>query len=174
MRVEETPLAGCYLIKLDHHHDDRGQFIELFQDTRDFYEFKVRQINCSHSHQYTVRGLHLAPYAKLVTCVSGKVFDVVVDMRKDSPTYLKWHSVILARDNGHQLFVPPNFAHGFMALEIYSTVVYCQDAIYQPGVEKTLHWLDPKIAIKWPEAPWVIMSEKDKKAEFLSTLLQGA
>jgi len=170
MKIEKTLLEDCLLVTLDHHNDNRGVFFELYQLSR--YEnlvpqFNLKQINCSYSIANTVRGMHLAPYAKIVTCLSGRVFDVVIDMRKQSSTYLNWYGVELSQNNGKQLIVPANFAHGFMALEEHNAVAYSQNAIFQPGIEKTIHWREPKVNINWPIRSAYVLSEKDKIAKFL-------
>jgi dTDP-4-dehydrorhamnose 3,5-epimerase len=171
MRIEETLISGCSVLHLDRHVDDRGIFFELFQSTRyksQLPEFNLLQINSSISHKYTVRGMHYAPYTKVVACLHGLVFDVVVDMRADSPTYRKWVAVDLTPYNeAKQIIVPAGCAHGFMAMEPDSVVVYCQNATYKPGVEIDYNYLDPKFGIEWPKTPYVILSKKDQEAKFL-------
>jgi dTDP-4-dehydrorhamnose 3,5-epimerase len=124
-------------------------------------QFKVAQINCSVSQKNVIRGLHVAPFARLVYCVKGQVFDVVADVRKDSKTYLQYDSVILSGHNQKSIFIPPFCAHGFLAMEDESIVVYAQDSTYDPKVEVSVNHADPKLNIKWP---WPILSEKDKNA----------
>lgn len=112
-----------------------------------------------------MRGIHVTPYAKLVNCVVGKIFDVCVDLRKNSPTYLKYTSAIL--DGTKQLYIPANCGHGFMALEDYNVVVYLQEGTYDPEVDKSLFWADKTIGVKWPDEEKKIISDKDLKAPTL-------
>lgn len=159
MKVSTTEVQDCLLFETQSWHDERGYFRELFNQTR--YELDFKQVNCSVSNKDVVRGLHVAPFAKLVSCIKGKVFDVAIDPRPDSPTYLKWTGFELSPTNGKQLFVPPFCGHGFMALEDESIVVYLQDSTYDPKVESSIHWQDDTFAISWPHAQSYVVSTKD-------------
>ncbi len=143
------------------YYDDRGYFQELFSN-KYLPCFNVKQINCSVSKKNVIRGLHVVPFAKLVYCIKGKIFDVVADVRKKSKTYLKWYGVELNGQNA--LFIPPYCAHGFLAMEDDSVVVYAQDAVYDPAVESSVNYADPRINIQWP---LVIASDKDRKAPYV-------
>ncbi|BCB97300.1 dTDP-4-dehydrorhamnose 3,5-epimerase [Dissulfurispira thermophila] len=149
--------------------DNRGFFMEIYKYS-DFSKFGIResfvQDNYSKSAKDVLRGLHYQknPMAqgKLVRCFKGEIFDVVVDIRKDSPTYSQWISIILSEENNLMLYIPPVFAHGFVVLSDYAEVVYKCSKEYSPDHEKGIIWNDPDINIKWPvENP--ILSEKDKK-----------
>lgn len=158
MKINNCKIEGCYLILGDKFKDNRGSFQEIY--TKE-YEIKPQQTNCSISHQHTLRGIHEAPYAKLVTCVQGEIYDVVVDLRKDSPTYKMHESFVLNNESNVQLMIPAGCGHGFYAIED-SIVIYQQDGLYQPENENGWHW--SSFGIKWPKTNEYIVSEKDKKA----------
>ena len=134
--------------------DERGFFQELGRG-----EFK--QVNWSSSRLGVLRGLHYATYPKLVTCLTGHIFDVAVDCRLDSPTFGKKSYAILDRKNQAQVYIPACFAHGFMALED-SNVVYMQGGEWQND-DITVHYADPTIAVEWPGDGGVIVSKKDQE-----------
>ena len=167
MNVIETEVKGCLLFEPQKYTDERGYFVELFNQSRYGVWFDLvprwQQVNCSKSHKGVVRGLHVAPFAKLVNCVKGRIFDVAVDPRPDSPTYLKWVGYELSEESGMQLYIPAGCGHGFMALE-ESVVVYLQDSIYDPKAESSIHWQDPIFAISWPCDKGYIVSDKDEVA----------
>lgn len=162
MKVLNTEIQDCLLFETQCWHDDRGYFRELFNQTRLQRDFK--QVNCSVSNKGVVRGLHVTPFAKLVSCVKGKIFDVAIDPRSDSPTFMKWTGFELTPSNGKQLFIPPFCGHGFMAMEDDSIVVYLQDATYDPNVETSIHWQDSTFAVKWPYSEVYTVSSKDAAA----------
>jgi dTDP-4-dehydrorhamnose 3,5-epimerase len=164
MKVSTTEIQDCLLFETQNWTDERGYFRELFNQTRYELGRDFKQVNCSVSHKDVVRGMHITPFAKLVSCVKGRVFDVAIDPRPDSPTFLKWTGCELSPVNGRQLFVPPFCGHGFMALEDDSIVVYLQDSTYDPKVETSIHWLDPTFAITWPAIKSCIVSAKDDTA----------
>ena len=148
--------------------DERGFFMEVYK-TSDFAQFGIKdnfvQDNHSCSARGTLRGLHYQKHpmaqAKLVRCVRGAIFDVAVDIRKGSPIYGKWVGVILSATNKKMLYVPVGFAHGFLALEDESEVIYKVSNLYSPEHEAGIIWNDPEIDIKWPwDNP--ILSERDK------------
>jgi dTDP-4-dehydrorhamnose 3,5-epimerase len=122
----------------------------------------------------TVRGLHFQgpPHAqaKLVRCGRGAIFDVAVDIRRGSPTYGKWVGYELSADNGHQLFIPAGFAHGFMTLQPDSEIVYKCSDYYAPETEGALRWDDPAIGIDWPVSGEAVVSGKDAEAPLLADL----
>jgi dTDP-4-dehydrorhamnose 3,5-epimerase len=167
-----TPLKvkESWVLEPTTYFDDRGFFHELFKESA--YGFTVKQVNHSMSYIGTLRGIHVAPYPKLVTCVTGLIYDVVVDLRKDSPTYMMWEMVVLDGGNNmnsygehKQVFIPANCGHAFYA-EQDSHVVYACGDEYAPKKELTYRWNDPKIGIKWPAEPKEL-SDKDKNAPFL-------
>ena len=159
---------GAFIIECDRHLDDRGWFQELYSTAGAYPHLigRERQINMSCSKKGVVRGMHVAPFAKLCTCIRGRVYDVMVDMRADSPTYMNWFGVWL-EDNRQQVFVPANCAHGFFSGEDDSLFLYLQDGTYNPHVEKQVNWRDPKIGIVWPPCQEYILSDKDKYTEML-------
>jgi dTDP-4-dehydrorhamnose 3,5-epimerase len=167
MKILTTPIAGCQVIVMDRHPDSRGSFVELYNESR-YHKGELardwKQINCSHSRKNVVRGIHIVPFAKLVTCIKGRVFDVVVDMRPSSPTYLRWFADYLSEENAAQVYVPPHCGHAFMAMEPDSILVYAQDAEYDPAVETSVHWRDETIGIAWPYADEYLVSPKDQGA----------
>ena len=163
------------LIKPKRHGDHRGFFAETYN--RIAYEdmgitLESVQDNHSMSHEVgTLRGMHFQqpPHAqaKLVRCGQGAIFDVVVDIRVGSPTFGKWEGYELSSDNGHQLFVPVGFAHGFFSIKPNSEIVYKCSDYYAPETEGALLWNDPDIAIDWPISESVTISLKDQKATLL-------
>ena len=168
MRFSPTPLAGAYLIHLDPRLDARGLFARAFcaqEFAAQGLETSYVQANISaNTHAGTVRGLHFqrAPHAevKLVRCVKGALYDVIVDMREDSATFLRWFCADLSDDNGLMMYVPKGFAHGYQALSDGATAFYTVSAYYAPQAEGGLRYDDPKLAIAWPRTVSGI-SDKD-------------
>lgn len=137
----------------------------------------IAQINHTHTRQRgAVRGMHFQrrPHAeaKLVSCVRGQVFDVAVDLRAGSPTFLQWHGESLSEDNGRALFIPPGFAHGFQTCTDDCELVYLHSAAYRPEAEGAVHALDPRLAIAWP-LPIAEMSARDQAHLFLTNDYPG-
>jgi len=155
----KLPVDGAFILKLNHFEDDRGYFQEIFSD-RSHKWSKWKQANLSSSKKGVVRGFHVAPFNKLCTCLRGRILDVVVDLRKDSPTYMRLTSVWLTGTN--QIFVPKNCGHGFFSAEDDSLLMYLQDDVYSPGKEKEVHW--QSVGFVWPPAEKYIVSEKDANA----------
>lgn len=171
--VIEGKLRGIKLIKIGKFEDSRGYFTELYHQN-DFQSIgiteKFVQDNLSFSREYVLRGMHyqLEPYGmgKLVSCISGKIFDVVVDLRIGSPTYAQWEGFYLSSDDLSWLWVPIGFAHGFLSLSDKTVVLYKCTQFYNPSADRSLSYCCPKINIKWPATP-LIISEKDKNAPYL-------
>ena len=170
MRFEPTGLAGAYLIHLEPRVDERGLFARTFC-AQEFgaqgLETSYVQTNIStNARAGTVRGLHFqrAPQAevKLVRCVKGAIYDVIVDMRAGSPTYLRWFGAELSDANGRMMYVPKDFAHGYQALGDGASVFYMVSAFYAPQAEGGLRFDDPKLAIAWPRAITDV-SDKDTR-----------
>jgi dTDP-4-dehydrorhamnose 3,5-epimerase len=163
-----TKISGVVEIELEPQADERGMFARAYCED----EFRAQglkpvgvQCNISRNKQrHTLRGLHYqaepVPEAKLVRCIAGRVFDVAVDLRKDSPTFLDWVSVELDAAHGNMLYVDEGCAHGFMTLTDGATVFYQMGAAYQPKLARGVRWSDPRFAIAWP-APPVAISERD-------------
>ena len=170
MRFTPTGLAGAHLIHLEPRVDERGLFARAFC-AREFaaqgLETSYVQANIStNARAGTVRGMHFqrAPDAevKLVRCVKGAIYDMIVDMREGSPTYLRSFGAELSDDNGLTMYVPKGFAHGYQALSDGASVFYMVSAFYAPQSEGGLRFDDPKLAIKWPRAV-ADVSDKDAK-----------
>lgn len=163
-------------IKSNRHKDKRGFFAETYSH-RKYKELgiDVEFVQDNHSLSWeaeTLRGLHFQapPYAqgKLVRCGVGAIFDVAVDIRKGSPTFGHWVGYELSAENGHQLYIPIGFAHGFVTLKPGSEIVYKCTNYYTPEAEKSIRWDDPQIGIKWPLFNKPIINERDATAPFLS------
>ncbi len=158
--VSEAGLPGVYVLQRKPHADERGWFERMYC-TEDLAEVlgsrSVVQVNRSFTRtKATVRGLHYqvppSAEAKVVSCLRGAIFDVAVDVRRGSPTFLHWHAELLSAENRRSLFVPEGFAHGFQAVEQDCEVLYFATAAYDPTAERGLHPLDPRVAIAWPLA----------------------
>jgi dTDP-4-dehydrorhamnose 3,5-epimerase len=169
MLFTETPLAGAYLIYLERRGDERGYFARTFC-AREFAEHGLAtqfvQGNMSLSATPgTVRGLHFqhAPTeeAKLMRCIQGAMWDVIVDARPNSPTYLKGYGCELTPENGRALYVPKGFAHGFQTLKPDTVAFYMADAFYAPGAEDGFRFDDPALGLDWPQ-PVTEISDKDR------------
>ncbi|WP_224485320.1 dTDP-4-dehydrorhamnose 3,5-epimerase [Robertkochia aurantiaca] len=180
MKIIPTPLSDCFLLQPDIYRDNRGYFLESFNKKRfqsvTGLETEFVQDNLSVSKKGVLRGLHFQKgvhaQAKLVHVLKGRVQDVVVDLRADSPTYKKAHSLILDAQSGVQLFVPRGFAHGFLALTDEVIFSYKCDAYYAPEAEAGIIYDDPELAIEW-ELPKdeLILSEKDLLLPRMSEVL---
>jgi dTDP-4-dehydrorhamnose 3,5-epimerase len=176
MEVRALEVAGAWEITPAVHPDSRGLFFEWLTD-HGFAEFAghrldVRQANCSVSAAGVLRGLHFAQLppsqAKYVTCLSGSVFDVVVDIRVGSPTFGRWDAVTLDAHNHKSVYISEGLAHGFLALQDNSTVMYLCSAEYSPGREHTIAPTDPALAIEWPSGHEWVISDRDAAAPTLA------
>lgn len=169
MKFTTTEVDGCFAVDLEPFADERGYFARSWcrEEMRAAgVADEIAQINMSASAAIgTVRGLHWRPLshpeAKFVRCVAGRVFDVCVDVRRDSPTFLHWVGVELTPANRRALAVPPGCAHGFQALEPHSEVMYAASAPFEPGVETGARWNDPSFGVEWPITANITLSEKD-------------
>ena len=180
MRVIATSIPDVVIIEPDVFADDRGYFFESYSQ-RKFDELiapiRFVQDNESMSCYGVLRGLHFQrpPYAqsKLVRCVSGRVLDVAVDIRRDSATYGKYVAVELSDENRRQLFIPKGFAHGYVVLSDKAIFHYKCDEFYHPEVDGGIAWNDPHIGIDWPVCEQdIILSEKDSKLPLLSEICE--
>ncbi len=175
MDVIETPLQDVLLLLPRVYTDERGFFLERFHEDR-YREIGIDrpfvQDNHSRSIKGVLRGLHFqvrSPQAKLVEVVRGSVFDVVADLRPESPTFRRWYSVELSDQNHHQLWIPAGFAHGFYTLSDEADFLYKCTSAYDSNDEGGVAWNDPELNIAWPtERP--ILSAKDERLPFLSML----
>lgn len=180
MKFHATPLEGLFEIKTDTSEDNRGKFTRLFceQDLSAIRSgLHFTQINLSVTTQKgTIRGMHFqrppAVEAKLIRCLSGHVFDVAVDIRQSSPTFLQWHAVELSDENDRAVFIPEGFAHGFQALSDDVQLLYMHTAPWSPEYESGLRHDDPRLAIQWP-VPVTIVSEKDARLPLIDSNFSG-
>jgi dTDP-4-dehydrorhamnose 3,5-epimerase len=169
VRFTETKLAGAYIVESEPAEDERGFFVRNF--CRDEFaahglDARVAQTSTSFNHKRgTVRGMHFQtdpfPEAKLVRCTAGAIYDVIVDLRRESVTYGRWLGVELSAANRRSLYVPPHFAHGFQTLEDASEVFYQISEFYHPECARGLRWDDPALGVEWPLEVSVI-SERDR------------
>ena len=173
-----TQIEGALIIEPKVFGDERGFFLETFQAERykemAGIDLPFVQDNHSRSGKNVLRGLHFQktkPQGKLVRVVCGEVFDVMVDIRQDSPTYGLWAGVILSEENKRQFWVPPGMAHGFVVLSEVADFEYKCTDYYDPSDEGCLMWNDPTIDIDWPEGIEPILSAKDKDGLTLGELL---
>jgi len=176
MTVRELTVPGAWEIAPNLHPDSRGLFYEWFTD-HDFraitgHRFDMRQANCSVSAAGVLRGLHFAllppSQAKYVTCLHGKVFDVVLDIRVGSATYGRWDAVVLDDRERRSVYISEGLAHGFLALQDDSTVMYLCSADYSPEREHTICATDPALGISWPTVDGEpMMSDRDRDAPTL-------
>lgn len=164
MLFRETPVAGAFVIEPERRIDERGYFARVFCDHEladRGLDGSVRQINTGFSPRAgTLRGMHyqIEPHAevKIVRCVRGAVFDVVLDLRRDSPTYARWHGVDLTAENGLQLYLPKGTAHGYLTLTDDSELVYSTSSPYAPDAARGVRYDDVAFGIQWPAAIRVI------------------
>lgn len=176
MIVTSLAIPDVKLITPRAYRDQRGEFYESFS-AKKYAAFDIVlpfvQDNVSHSVRGVLRGLHLQwpsnTQGKLVSVVAGAVWDVAIDLRSDSPTFRKWVAAELTSDNHNQLWIPPGFGHGFVALSEHATFHYKCTAPYSPADELIVRWDDPTIGIEWPvSAP--LLSERDARAPFLADI----
>jgi dTDP-4-dehydrorhamnose 3,5-epimerase len=168
MIFTETKLNGAYVIELDKKEDPRGFFARAWC-AREFEEQglspRLVQANISYNiRRGTLRGMHyqMAPYgeAKVIRCIRGALYDVIIDLRRDSSTYMQWVGVELTAENRKMFYVPENFAHGFQTLTDDTEAFYLVSEFYAPGAERGIRWNDPTFGIEWPLEVAVI-SDKD-------------
>ena len=170
MRFLPTQLPDAYLLELERHKDERGFFARTWcRDELQEHGLVADLAQCSISRSSragTLRGMHFqtAPHeeAKLVRCVAGAIFDVILDLRVDSPTYLRWLGVELDEEGGTALYVPKGFAHGFQTLADDAEVFYMISDRYVPEASSGVRWNDPAFAIDWPHADVRTISERDR------------
>lgn len=187
IKVDKTEIEGLYIIEPAVHGDSRGYFMETY-NYNDMCEYGLDMVfvqdNQSKSTKGVLRGLHYQinhPQGKLVRVIKGCVFDVAVDIRKDSPTYGKWYGVELTEENKKQFYISPGFAHGFLVLSDEAEFVYKCTDFYHPGDEGGIMWNDPALAIEWPgvngdkleDGTLLNLSEKDKKHPLFEKICSG-
>lgn len=170
MMFTETGLPGVYLIDVEKRSDDRGFFARAFcadEFVKHGLESSFVQANLSgNNKKFTLRGMHMQAgehgEVKLVRCTHGAIFDVAVDLRKNSPTFGRWVGAELTRENRRMLYIPKGFAHGYQTLCDDTDVFYLVSAAYAPQSECGARWDDPLFAIDWPEKTSAILSDKDR------------
>ena len=180
LRTRLTGIPGLFVAEASLLGDHRGSFARWFcQRELDSVigERKIVQINHSRTRRTgTVRGLHfqLPPHAemKLVRCIRGRVWDVAVDLRAGSDTFLQWHGEELSPENGRMMLIPEGFAHGFQVLEPESEMLYLHTAFYSPGHEGGVRWDDPAIGIRWP-LPVSDLSDRDRSHPLIDRGFSG-
>lgn len=171
---KETNIKDVFVIDVKTYGDNRGYFMETYKESAfnaAGLDYKFVQDNQSSSRKGVLRGLHFQktyPQAKLVRVLKGEVFDVAVDLRKDSQTYGEWVGALLSDENKRQLLIPRGFAHGFLVVSEYAEFAYKCDEYYHPEDEGGIIWNDPVIAINWPNVGEIVLSEKDRKHPKLS------
>ena len=180
MIFHQTKLQGAYIIDLEPFRDERGLFARSFCQ-KEFSQIGHHKAFVQYNHSKntqrgTLRGLHYQtpPYTeiKLVRCIKGRIFDVLVDLRKNSVTYLQHIAVHLSEENMRMIYIPEGFAHGFQTLEDNTELLYHHSAFYHPEAERGLRYDDPVLRIEWPLHPSVL-SEKDQNHSFLDTSFSG-
>jgi dTDP-4-dehydrorhamnose 3,5-epimerase len=168
MIFQKTKLEGAWIVDLNRLEDERGFFARSFCQ-REFTEHgmnpRIAQCNVSYNRKKrTLRGMHLqvgpSQEAKLVQCTQGAIYDVIIDLRPDSPTFCEHVGVVLSAENYRMLYIPEGFAHGFLTLEDDSNVFYLMSEFYAPDYARGFRWNDPAFGISWPDTPDVI-SERD-------------
>lgn len=174
MIFKETPLKGAFEIEVQKIDDERGFFGRLWCEK----ELKAHGLNTNivqsnvslSKNKGTLRGMHFQrnPFqeTKLVRCTKGAVYDVIIDLRPDSPTFKKWHGVKLSEEKHNMIYVPENFAHGFLTLEDHSEVYYLVTQFYNKDMEAGLRWNDPAFGIDWPEIVQEISTKDNKHPDF--------
>ena len=181
MKFEETILKGSYVIELDLFEDNRGWFTRTF--SKDIFQkqigFTKEWVQMNHSFtkaKGAIRGMHfqLHPFSeiKLVRCIAGEVFDVIVDLRKESATFLQWYGTKLSSENKKMIFIPEGFAHGFQTLSDNAELIYHHSEFYNPEAESGIKCDDPAINIQWPLEITEI-SEKDKNHPLIDSTFKA-
>jgi dTDP-4-dehydrorhamnose 3,5-epimerase len=170
IRVVQTRFRGVVLIEPEQFRDDRGFFMESYRKDKlaeNGIDLTFVQDNHSRSRGGVIRGLHFqdasAPQFRLVRCTVGEIFDVILDLRPDSPTFGQWEGFRLTAENRLQLLIPPAFAHGFAVLSDAAEVQYKCSGLHSPAAERTLAWNDPDVGIQWP-IPDPVLSAKDRQS----------
>jgi len=180
MKFAETALKGAYIVETEPFRDERGLFARTFCK-RDFNQIGHTKefVQFNHSltvNKGTVRGIHYQTppdsEIKLIRCIRGKVYDVIIDVRQHSPTFLQHIGVELSEENMLSIYVPEGFAHGFQTLEDHTQLIYHHTGFYTPASERGLNFNDPALAIKWPLPP-INITTKDKNHPYISNQFKG-
>jgi dTDP-4-dehydrorhamnose 3,5-epimerase len=180
MKFVDTPLIGAYIIEPEPKSDNRGKFSRIFCK-REFseigFEGNIVQINHSiTNYKGTIRGMHYqnppACEKKIVYCLRGKVYDVIIDIRTNSDTFLKWFAIELSDKNGRMIYIPEGFAHGFQTLTNNAHLLYFHTEFYSPDYEKGLRYDDPAISIRW-KLPISSISARDENHTLINNSFKG-
>ena len=180
MKFSATPLEGSYVIDLQPFSDERGWFAR-FYCKNEFRQigFQKEWVQLNHSVSYqkgTLRGMHfqMPPFReiKMVRCIAGAVFDVIIDIRQNSPTFLQWFGVELSAQNRKMLYIPEGFAHGFQTLTGNCELIYHHTEFYTPGAEGGIRYDDPAVHIQWP-LPVSVLSARDGSHPFIDEHFKG-
>lgn len=180
MKFNPTPLKGCYVIEPEPYTDERGWFARTYckqEFSTIGHNGEWVQLNHSFTNSAgTIRGMHfqLPPFAevKLVRCIAGAVYDVVADLRRDSPTFLQWFGVEISAANKKMVYIPVGFAHGFQSLEDNSELIYHHTQFYTPGMEGGTRYDEPQLGIGWPRTVTHI-SDRDARHLLLDEHFKG-
>ena len=175
MLIKELEIKGAYLIEMEEFADNRGTFSRQFcqnELAKININFEIKQCNFSkNTSKGVLRGLHYQkePYSeiKMVSCFRGEIYDVLVDVRPESPTYLKWISQELSEENRKIIYIPKGVAHGFQTLVDNSYVYYQLSEYFRPELYSGIRWDDPALNIEWPDCDCRILSERDSSYEFI-------
>lgn len=180
MIFKATKLTGSYEVKLTPHMDSRGWFARFFCKN-EFKQIGHTREWVQMNHSFTIqkgaiRGMHFQyppeGEIKLVRCISGAVYDVIIDLRKASPTFLQWYGIELTADTKNMLYIPEGFAHGFQTLTENCELIYLHTGFYTPTGEGGVRYDDPAVKIQWP-LPVSELSERDKKHSFIDQYFEG-
>ena len=175
MKITPLEISGCFLVEQEEHKDSRGSLARQFCK-KEFKEagidFDIKQCNVSKNYKAGVlRGMHYQkdpyPEIKVVSVFQGAIYDVLVDLRPDSPTYLKWISQELSAENNRGVYIAPGIAHGFQTLKDNTVVYYQLGEFFMPDYYAGVRWDDPKLNIKWPECENRIINERDLNYELI-------
>tara|TARA_Y100000816_G_C26018018_1_gene532503 strand:- start:346 stop:885 length:540 start_codon:yes stop_codon:yes gene_type:complete len=178
MKFKELPLKESFLVELEKNTDNRGFFSRLFCDNefKTICDFQISQVNNAFSYdKATLRGIHLQkePFSeqKLVRCINGEIWDLIIDLRIDSKTFGKWHGELLSEKNRKMLFIPKGFGHGYITMKKNSEIIYLVSEKYNPDFEIGIKWNDPFFNIRWPMMPKVLSQKDASYPNFSSSLL---
>ena len=180
MQIKDTVLSGVTILELEAFKDSRGEFSRIFCHEKMCSILngrEIKQINRSITHRVgAIRGWHFqySPYAemKIVRCLKGRVFDVAVDLRSNSPTFLRWIAVELSNQNNTAILIPEGCAHGFQVLEEDSELLYLHTSLYTPSAEGAVRFDDPMVGVNWPITPTEV-SQKDLSHPYLDKAFNG-
>ena len=176
MKITNLKLCDAFMLEPEKFSDDRGFFSEIYNKKKLSKvlnkDINFVQDNYSFSRKNVLRGLHFQKnpksQGKLIRVIKGKIFDVIVDIRKSSETFMQWEGIELSSEIKNQIWIPEGFAHGFLALSDKTEVVYKVTEYYDPNFECTIRYNDPKLNIIWPKVAEYVISEKDRSADYLS------